>query len=75
MMAKVKNGSPESQTLIAWSLDPETICDPSGEKATEVMMLLCALCSLLSSSVAEQEGKRRQFWPREARFVQCGCYT
>ena len=55
--------------MIDRSFDPETICDPSGEKATEKMKLLCALCfSLLSSSVAAQEGRRHQFWPREGEF-------
>ena len=58
--------TPESQTLIVLSNDPETIDDPSGEKATEVMVSLCAFVfSLLSSSVAAQEGRRRQFWPRK----------
>ena len=56
----------ESQTLIVLSADPETIDDPSGEKATELTQLLCALAfSVLRSSVAAQEGRRRQLWPRE----------
>ena len=29
--------TPESQTLIVLSYDPETIDDPSGEKATELI--------------------------------------
>ena len=55
----------ESHTFVL-SQDPETIDDPSGEKATEVISLLCAFVfSVLSSSVAAREGRRRQFWPRE----------
>ena len=49
--------APESQTLIVWSQDPDTIVFPSGEKSTEVITLLCALVfSLFSSSVAAWEG-------------------
>ena len=56
----------ESQTLIVLSRDPETIDDPSGEKATEKTKSLWAFVfSVLSSSVAVQEGRLRQFWPRE----------
>ena len=56
----------KSQTLMVLSQDPETIDNPSGEKATELMTSLCAFCfSVLRSSVAAQEGRRRQFWPRE----------
>jgi hypothetical protein len=29
--------APESQTLIVWSCDPDTILVPSGENATELM--------------------------------------
>ena len=47
---RVQN-APESQTLIVLSYDPETIDDPSGEKATEQMLLLCAFVfSVLSST-------------------------
>ena len=36
-----------------WSYEPETMVLPSGEKATEVTPLLCALCfSALSSKDA-----------------------
>ena len=39
-----------SQTLSVWSPEPETMVLPSGEKATDVTQLLCALCfSALSS--------------------------
>ena len=39
------------------SSEPDTIVFPSGEKATEVINLLCALLfSLFSSSVAAWEG-------------------
>ena len=70
-MEKVKcdKGAPESQTLIVLSPDPETIDDPSGENATERIQLLCAFVfSVLSSSVAAREGRRRQFWPRKGDF-------
>ena len=63
--------APESQTLIASSADPETIDDPSGEKATEVIDMLCAFVfSILRSSVAAQEGRRRQFWPTECDLAE-----
>jgi hypothetical protein len=35
-------GAPESQTLIVWSHDPDTILVPSGENATDSISLLCA---------------------------------
>ena len=55
---------PESQTLIVWSRDPETIFDPSGENATEMTKELWALVfSALSSSVAAREGRNGQFRP------------
>ena len=39
--------------MIVLSAEPETMVDPSGEKATEVTMPLCALCfSALSSREA-----------------------
>jgi hypothetical protein len=39
--------------LIVWSTEPDTMLEPSGEKATEVTMPLCALCfSALSSRKA-----------------------
>ena len=51
--------APESHTLIVSSHEPETIVFPSGEKATEVMRSLWALCfSALSSSVAAKEDRR-----------------
>ena len=53
--------TPESQTLIVLSQDPDTIVLPSGEKATEATVLLCALVfSLFSSSVAAWEGGASQ---------------
>ena len=59
--------APESQTLTALSFEPETIVLPSGENATDVTRLLCALLfSLFSSSVAAQGGKGRQFWSRKS---------
>ena len=49
----VSANTPASQTLIVLSLEPETMVEPSGEKATEVTRLLCALCfSALSSKDA-----------------------
>ena len=45
--------SPEFQTLRVWSQLPDTMVFPSGEKATEAMLLLWALLfSATSSSVA-----------------------
>ena len=44
---------PASQTLIVLSAEPDTMVDPSGEKATEFTQLRCALCfSALSSREA-----------------------
>ena len=44
---------PASQTLIVSSLEPDTMVEPSGEKATEVTSQLCAFCfSTLSSREA-----------------------
>jgi hypothetical protein len=43
-------GVPASQTLIVLSSEPDTMLEPSGEKATEFTESLCALCfSALSS--------------------------
>jgi hypothetical protein len=57
-------GAPESQTLIAWSNDPETIFVQSGENAIELMGLLCAFVfSLSSPSAPAGQANRRQFWP------------
>jgi hypothetical protein len=42
--------APESQTLIVWSSDPDTILVPSGENATDVIGRLCAFVFSLSSS-------------------------
>ena len=48
----VRNAS-VPQTLSVLSAEPETMVLPSGEKATEVTELLCALCfSAFSSSEA-----------------------
>ena len=45
--------TPALQTLIVLSLEPDTMVLLSGEKATEVTQLLCALSfSTLSSRVA-----------------------
>ena len=46
----VSADTPASQTLIVLSPEPDTMLEPSGEKATEATSLLCALCfSALSS--------------------------
>ena len=48
--AGVSVPTPASQTLIVLSSEPETMVVPSGEKATDITSLLCALCfSALSS--------------------------
>ena len=51
--------APESQTLIVWSDDPETILVPSGENATDQMMSLCTFVFSLNSSIfaAKQANK------------------
>ena len=52
-MEGVTVDTPVSQTLSVLSYEPETMVLPSGEKATEVTTLLCALCfSALSSREA-----------------------
>ena len=42
--------APASQTLSVLSREPDTMVLPSGEKATEVTRLLCALCFSAFSS-------------------------
>jgi hypothetical protein len=62
-------GAPESQTLIVLSADPDTILVPSGENATNMITLLCALVfSLNSPSASARQANRRQFWPRRGDF-------
>ena len=39
----VSADTPASQTLMVSSREPDTIVLPSGEKATDVTQLLCAL--------------------------------
>ena len=52
-MEGVSADTPASQTLIVLSWEPDTMVEPSGEKATEATGLLCALCfSTLSSREA-----------------------
>ena len=52
-MEGVSADTPASQTLIVWSLEPDTMVAPSGEKATDVTLSLCALgFSALSSREA-----------------------
>jgi len=55
--------------LIVLSHDPDTILVPSGENATDVIMLLWALVFSLSiSSLPARQASRRQFWPRRGDF-------
>ena len=49
-MEGVSADTPASQTLIVLSLEPETMVEPSGEKATELMRRLCAFSLLILSS-------------------------
>jgi len=59
------SGTPESQTLIVPSNDPDTILVPSGENATELMSPLWAFVfSLNSPSASARQASRRQIWPR-----------
>ena len=52
-MEGVSAHAPASHTLIVLSREPDTIVLPSGEKATDITQLLCALCfSALSSREA-----------------------
>ena len=65
----LQNLAPKSQTLIVWSADPDTIVFPSGEKATDMTQLLCALLfSLFNSSVAAREGTRGQMRPNRGNL-------
>jgi len=58
-----------SQTLIVWSLDPDTILVPSGENATDVTTPLWAFVfSLSCSSLTARQANRRQFLPRRGDF-------
>jgi hypothetical protein len=60
-------GTPESQTLIVLSHDPDTILVPSGENATDVIgwcRLWAFIFSLSSSSLSGRQANSRQFWPR-----------
>jgi hypothetical protein len=63
--------------LIVSSNEPDTMLEPSGEKATEVTRLLCALClsalssreavasmGSLSSGLGEEYGGLRYLHPR-----------
>ena len=53
--------------MIVWSYDPDTIFVPSGENATDEMVLLWAfIFSLSSSRLPAREASRRQFWPRRS---------
>jgi hypothetical protein len=63
------SGAPESQTLIVLSCDPDTILVPSGENATDKMLLLWAFVfSLNSSSLSARQANNRQCWPRRGDF-------
>ncbi|KOO30697.1 hypothetical protein Ctob_010209 [Chrysochromulina tobinii] len=63
------SGAPESQTLIVLSNDPDKILVPSGENATEMMVLLWAFVFSLSiSSFPARQSNMHQFWPRRGDF-------
>ena len=63
------SGAPDSQTLIVLSCDPDTILVPSGENATDTMLLLWALVfSLNSSNLSARQANKRQSWPRRGDF-------
>ncbi len=63
------SGAPEFQTLIVLSNDPDTILVPSGENATDVMVLLWAFVfSLNSLSASARQSNMRQIWPRRGDF-------
>ena len=65
--------TPESQTLIVLSADPDTILVPSGENATDMTRALCAsVFSLNSPSASAREASRGQFWPRRVDFEGSG---
>ena len=54
------SGTPESQTLIVLSNDPDTILVPSGENATDMTQLLCAFVFSLSiSSLSARQANKR----------------
>ena len=76
-MEGVSADTPASQTLIVLSLEPDTMVLPSGEKATEATVLLCALCffalssrdtvvsvGVLSLGLGEEYGGLRYLHPR-----------
>ena len=63
--------------MIVLSSEPDTMVEPSGEKTTEVMSLLCALCfsalssreavasvGALSLGLSEEYGGLRDLHPR-----------
>ena len=58
--------TPESQTLIVWSYDPDTILVPSGENTTDEMG--ASVFSLNSSIVPARQASTRQFWLRRGNL-------
>jgi hypothetical protein len=51
--------------LIVLSNDPDTILVPSGEKATDVIKVLCAFVfSFNNPSASARKASRCQIWPR-----------
>ncbi len=65
--------APESQTLIVWSHDPETILVPSGENATELISRLWAsVFSLTNTKLPASQASMGQFWPRRGDFEGSG---
>ena len=56
------SGAPKSQTLIVWSLDPDTILVPSGENVTDLTQSLWALVFSLSCTIVPaRQASKRQF--------------
>ena len=53
--------SPEFQTLLVWSAEPDTIFFPSGEKPTEKMLELWALLFSVTSSSVAARGSASKF--------------
>ena len=52
--------TPASQTLIVWSVEPDTMVLPSEEKATESTQSLCALCFFALSSRDAAANRKQQ---------------
>ena len=72
-MEGVSADTPASHTLSVLSHVPETMVAPSGEKATEDTVLLCALCfSALSSREAAASVEALRFGLSEGSGARLG---